>query len=728
MKETQEPKTRANGHASHCGVRDVSEHSFGRNRSTLNSSNELGKAAYKKENDSVAYMPYSASSKLHSTGQILNVQLYPQRLGGTSEHVAMADIVRLGRPKSKGSQMPCETPYSPQDAVPPHSTIYQMKQFLATSDSKLGTDQDSHSSDLNMISESVKKSDQHGFDNEWTVNGSMIGSGDGTMYSNQSDVRINKANMSSNFWSDSILVSESNVGRKNLSPNHVSSAQVSNKQIFTSDSGKTSEYNEDLRKDTSSPDYDYLRKDTSSPDSYEQIYQRLEGSNASPPNSSAPLSNDATKAASSVSVNLQHLSLGKEEGAATPKENNCGVVLPDYFQALSVNCSHLSFGTYKSGKSTALPQPQTSSSLTNKLEEILMSSNGCSTSMHLNSRNLSELRKLDIPDAATLGNDYVSHASILGSSFKNVEQSSSSFVIDPNARNLPTMPQSHSNSMPSDILAPAIQSIEARDSAAYLTSPSFSSRCIGSASSIKNPTVSMSQISAKAGVECDMLLIGAVLSAFQSFGHNFGYGRIFSCKSSVGTSLQDNRYSVRRQEHLYAYAYAQSDYPTAPQCHTYTPSALRQAFPVPDGNVFCESHTDRKYDLRHCGSASMSSSLPWSSSKLAYDDFLRSQYGNSGANFNLPHQNDGSATWGYGHGSRTISTIPDNANYSLHGRNHQLAGFQHSQQLHGALGYSGVYSSHAAMATEQQQRNFRNMILNASQGPLSRQISSSMAA
>ncbi|XP_039053553.1 uncharacterized protein LOC120195677 [Hibiscus syriacus] len=218
------------------------------------------------------------------------------------------------------------------------------------------------------------------------------------------------------------------------------------------------------------------------------------GSNASPPNSSAPLSNDATKAASSVSVNLQHLSLGKEEGAATPKENNCGVVLPDYFQALSVNCSHLSFGTYKSGKSTALPQPQTSSSLTNKLEEILMSSNGCSTSMHLNSRNLvyhdKEQLEFDFDNhrATTDATNYISHV------FKNVEQSSSSFVIDPNARNLPTMPQSHSNSMPSDILAPAIQSIEARDSAAYLTSPSFSSRCIGSASSIKNPTVSMSQV------------------------------------------------------------------------------------------------------------------------------------------------------------------------------------------------------------------------------------------
>ncbi|KAK8652588.1 hypothetical protein V6N13_126616 [Hibiscus sabdariffa] len=777
MKETQELKTRANGRISNRGVRDGSEHSFGQSGSILNNSNELGKAAYKKENGSVVCMPYSASSKLHATGRTLNEQLSPQSnsfdadyrrqsmgtgdmidssvqpsygsqsswVGGTLEHVAMADIVRMGRPKSKGSQMLCETSYSPQDVVPPNSTIYQMKPSLATSDSELVTDQYLHSSDLNMTSESGKKSRQHGVDNEWIVNGPMTSSGDigGTMYSNQSYLHSSKANLSSNCWSDKILVSESNVvGRKNLSPNHVISAQASNKQIFTNDSGETSEYDDDLCKDRSSPD------------SYGQIYERPEvvgrDSNASAPNPSAPLSDDAIKAASSVGVNLQHLSLGKEEGAATPKEDNCGVVLPDYLQALSADCSHLSFGTYKSGKTTALPLPQTSSSLTNNLEETLMTSNDCSTSMHLNSRNLvyhdkeqlefdfdshkatadgrnydspkfseSELRKLDIPDAATLGNDYVSCASIPGLSFKNIKQSSSlSFVIDPNARNLPIFPQSHSNSMPSDILAASIQSTEARDSAAFLTSPSISSRYNGSAPSIKNPIVSMSQPSSQV---------------------------LHSANPATGPVLK---------EHLYVHPYAQSGYTAALQGHTYTPSALQQAFP--DGNVFRESHTDMKYYLQHYGSASMSSSLPWSSSyasgyrtsenpsnspgsylhnllagpagsKLAYDDFLRCQYSNGGANFNLPHQNDGSATWDYGHGSRTISRIPDSANYNLHGRNHQLTGYQQgqqqSQQLHGGLGYPGIYSSHVAMAMEQQQQqNLRGMILNASQGTSSRQL------
>ncbi|XP_039038630.1 GBF-interacting protein 1-like [Hibiscus syriacus] len=133
MRETQGPNTRVDGCPSNRGVRDSSEHSYGRSGSILNSCNELGKAAYKKENDSVAYMLHSASSKLHSTGQTLNEQLFPPSnffdadyrrqsigpgdvidssmppshrlqsswVGSTVEH----DIVKMGRPKSKGSQM-----------------------------------------------------------------------------------------------------------------------------------------------------------------------------------------------------------------------------------------------------------------------------------------------------------------------------------------------------------------------------------------------------------------------------------------------------------------------------------------------------------------------------------------------------------------------------------------------------------------------------------------------
>lgn len=90
------------------------------------------------------------------------------------------------------------------------------------------------------------------------------------------------------------------------------------------------------------------------------------------------------------------------------------------------------------------------------------------------------------------------------------------------------------------------------------------------------------------------------------------------------------------------------------------------------------------------------------------------------------YQNDGSATWAYGHGSRTIPTIPDSAYYSLRGQNHQFAGYQQRQQhpeLHGAFGYPGIYNSQEGIRLEQQQhQNLRDMLLNGSQDPSTKQL------
>ncbi|XVF14488.1 hypothetical protein REPUB_Repub09cG0064400 [Reevesia pubescens] len=788
MKETQELKTQANNGTSTRGVRGGTEHFFGRTGSLQISSNELGKAAYRKENGSVASIPYSVSSTLHSAGESWNEQPSPQSnsfnadnrrqligtgdmtdsslqpspgsqppwVGSTLGHITMADIVRMGRPQSKGSQMPCETSYTPQDDIPPNSAIYQMKPSPTTSPSQFATHQDLQSSDLNMTCESGKKSSQHDFDNEWPVNDTITVSSDigATKYSNQSYLHSNGSNLSSNCWSDNVLASESIAARENLSSDHVSSAQASNKQIFMNDSGGTSEHSDDLCKDASSPD------------SCRPIYEPQEGigrcSNFSVSNPAATFFDHAIQAVSSAAMNLQQLCLGKEDRTATPTEDNCGVVLPNYLQAFSADCSHLSFGTYKSGKSTVLSQPQASSSLTHDLEETMTTSNGHPSSMQLNSRNLvyrdeeqlefdfdahratadarsynspnflqAELRKVDIPAAAAHGNDYYSHSSIHGSSFKNIQQSSAalSFVIDPNARTLHPLPselQSYSNSLPSELVAATIQSIQARDSAAFLASQSISSRGSSSASSIKNPTASMYEV----------LNSGAF-----SVSHP-------SAEALLGANLATGPVL---KEHLPAHSYSQTGYPAIPQGRTYTPSALQQAYP--DGNLFHESHAGMKYNVPHYRSASMSN-LPLSGSytsgyqslgnsadipasflhnlsagptgrKVDYDDFLRSQYRNGGANLNLLQQNDGSATWDYGHGSRTTSTIPESAYYSLQGQNHQLAGYQLGQQhsqLHGALGYPGVYSSQAGITLEQQQQqNLRDMILNGSQSPSSKQ-------
>lgn len=67
-----------------------------------------------------------------------------------------------------------------------------------------------------------------------------------------------------------------------------------------------------------------------------------------------------------------------------PTENNSTVVLPNYLQAFASDCSHLSFGTYKSGAASASPQPVASNPLKSNLE-VSAAEDGSSAG-HLNIR------------------------------------------------------------------------------------------------------------------------------------------------------------------------------------------------------------------------------------------------------------------------------------------------------------------------------------------------------
>lgn len=58
---------------------------------------------------------------------------------------------------------------------------------------------------------------------------------------------------------------------------------------------------------------------------------------------------------SSAVANLQQLNIGKEEPVMPPTENHSAVVLPNHLQTFAADCSHLSFGTYKSGVTSASP-------------------------------------------------------------------------------------------------------------------------------------------------------------------------------------------------------------------------------------------------------------------------------------------------------------------------------------------------------------------------------------
>lgn len=103
------------------------------------------------------------------------------------------------------------------------------------------------------------------------------------------------------------------------------------------------------------------------------------------PNQAASVNGDIALAVSSAAAHLQQLRIGKEGLAMPPPENNSTLVLPNYLQTFASDCSHLSFGTYKSGAASASPQLVASNPLTSNLD--FSAAVDGSSAMHLNMRH-----------------------------------------------------------------------------------------------------------------------------------------------------------------------------------------------------------------------------------------------------------------------------------------------------------------------------------------------------
>lgn len=105
------------------------------------------------------------------------------------------------------------------------------------------------------------------------------------------------------------------------------------------------------------------------------------GSNVSKKNNSVCSTENVIVDVSSAAENLQNLSLGKGE-----LDDNFSVVLPDHLQALAADCSHLSFGTYKSRVSSALTRSLPSNQFEDDFEGASTAMDGL-TRGHLNTRH-----------------------------------------------------------------------------------------------------------------------------------------------------------------------------------------------------------------------------------------------------------------------------------------------------------------------------------------------------
>ncbi|KAL0011560.1 hypothetical protein SO802_006668 [Lithocarpus litseifolius] len=181
-------------------------------------------------------------------------------------------------------------------------------------------------------------------------------------------------------------------------------------------------------------------------------------------------------------------------------------------------------------------------------------------------------------------------------------------------------------------------------------------------------------------------------------------------------------------------------YPFLPQSYTYMPSAYQQGFA--GNSTYHQSLAAMLPQYKNSVSVSSlpqsaaipsgyafgsSTSIPGGNFPLnptaaptgttvGYDDVLSSQFKDSNHLISL-QQNDNSAMWVHGPGSRTVSALPSTY-YSFQGQNQQPSGYRQGQQPSQHFSYPNYYHSQTGgLSMEHQQQNPRDAAsLGASQG------------
>ncbi|KAH8515575.1 hypothetical protein H0E87_004150 [Populus deltoides] len=746
MKETQESMARGNNNGYH-GVKAGGEYNVGLVPCQI-SDNDLGKAAYRKENGSVAHPGPSStliyrvklkneqpssnndscnpddSRQTKATGTGDTILSSAQLSSGTQAawsggtgHLSMADIVRMGRPRSKGSQN-MDTSCTPQDVVP--ETIHES-----------GVAASSH--------------------DEWPV------------FEQQT---------AADHQLEEVQASDRDAANKNPGSYCAESAfscrGQENVNTVIGDSHRG----------------DCLLKDKTY-DSRSCMDDHCEGTGSGFhlrfPNCAAPLNDEVSSAA----VNLQQLSLGMEEPALPPSEDNHAVVFPDYMQAFAADWSHLSFGTYKSGAYNAVSGGSIASTpVKTNLEETSAAANSSSAlckeirnpehldeylrdeqlrsisnthqftagvginNMHVYSQQ--ELMRQNIHEVSHR-HKYSHPSSVPDSNFKKTQERDCplSVRIHPQARNLSSLHmelQASATTIPVDMFASSIQSSRDSDYASsFLGTQSMPSRFDSTVSSTGNPAISQSEIPSRVAFSLPM-----------SYSPTMPGANIVpqtTLPQHLSTNLHNQ--SIVSLEELANL----TGYPAIPRNYARNPSAFQQAYQ--DSTVFHDSLSNMGYSHAQYKAGVSRSNLPLSDVNISgygglgipanfpgavlqaaaptvsaggYDIF-HSQYQERN-NFTTRQQNDGS--------SRTMAALLDNGYLSLTGQSQPLSGYpqgqqqrsqdhrsllrthnyQQGQQLSQDYGapfhHANAYHSQAGIRPEQPRQSLSD--LSSSQGPAPEQL------
>lgn len=758
MKETQElrPRVNYNGPSHGSGNKSASERYSGWSGSFQTSYEETGTNAHKGENawaapsqsyltadvkgETMSPQPSFNSDSLSTdcggqsirTGGAISNTVQPSPgcqsawLGTSAGQLSMADVVRLGRHSSKGSHI---SSHAHQNAVTANSNQYYQKPSQASAPIQTESHHNVHplQNDSN-VSRTIDKPDisvgQHAFLDEWPVvehptaaSGSSVAP-DANIYSNQPNHYDNGSQLPRNRHSYSVQASDGNVDEY-ITPDHIISASASSGQKSVTNDSEAS-HCDDIEPGSAS--------------------------NLSDPSFSIPLTDDVT-AVSSAAAKLHHLSV--EEASL---ETNSAVVLPSHLQALAANCSHLSFGTYKSGHNSASAVLFSSNQLKDDSQEASMWLDGLSAeplerrnmehdadesieslynthnttadgiSYDLNAAFLSELTKQDVSEA-TLGSELIK-PSLLGSNVENFEQSTPKLSFsrtDPNFRNISVQSETaYLDSKQSDLLLSNIQSLRDPDGfhAQLLMKQSIPSRHINAVPSISSSSISFPEDRRPSGA----FSLSAASSVLPQH-------RIANSQPTVPLEKPSNN---------------MIGYSGLPQSYSHLSSNFQQGYPGSDK----VSLADLNYNLPQHGASmsrfpgasatagygnyGMPSNVPGSYLQNSpsppmipnsgYDDLFHRQYKDRD-HFTPLQQN--SSSWNQGPGSRKLPSAEEIAYYNLHEQNKQYSGYRQDQQpsqYYGGLEYSNPYRSQTGMAREHQQHNFGSSSSSGSRDLFSQQL------
>ncbi|XP_043702636.1 signaling mucin HKR1-like isoform X2 [Telopea speciosissima] len=737
----------------------------------------------------------TAESKPHavSTGDGVSLSSQPSpgfqpAWVGVPGQISMADIVRMGKPKASRTPIVSnEASFPPPSAVIRSTSQHTVKHPLASgylsaeSQHNVNSSQDTASKVPEENHDPGIATSQHVSHDEWPlVEQSQAASGSSVFEPSAAsevyaDTYVDRANHYLTSLSDEVRVSEEDVTDENLGTDHAGSASASNKHMKEDSSGGTSNFDNASFENMSS-----LHPHRNAFEPHEEISSSL---NLCVPIYSVSSVEDISVAVSAAAVDLPQLSLRNGEIGALPTEENPAVIIPNHLQVPSADCSHLSFGSFGSGISGSFSGSFASKTSKSNLEETPVALDGSSvphsetrnpeyygdeqqirttsdgnvdprtganTGFESPSSSQPELMKQDTAEAAH-GHQYPFSSSVPGYTFENTTQPNTAFPYaqtNSQMQNLTpfsNVMQSYTSSLPSNLLAPAIQPVRESDIpySPFLANQSMPTKYSTTVSSVSGSSASMPET-----------IRPGIFSSPQP-----------TAPTLPGTSIATG---PALPQHLAMHPYSQPTlplghfanmvgYPFLPQSYTYMPSALPSAFQqaYTGNNAYHQSpaavhSAGIKYMLPQYKNSISASNLPQSgavasgyggfgsstnipgsfplnqsstppSTTIGYDEVLSSQYKDSNQYVPL-QQNENSAVWVHGPGSRTVSALPANTYYSIQGQNQQHGGYRQGQQPSQHYGaYPNFYHSQQGVSQEHPQNNPNDGTLSGSQGAPSKQ-------